>query len=93
MTVTVLGDVSGPNNPATSSVTITLLQLGDAKASGLVVGTDASYVNLYLGSNPKAVPSGVYNLDASLLDLYGSGVVTGNDASLINLIIGGAAIP
>jgi hypothetical protein len=83
VTVTVVGDVSGPANPGTAGVTVTVRPLGNITGDDTDLALlDQRLNNLYAGS-----------LDPAYFDLTGDGYVTTADRVLLNLVLNGLAVP
>ena len=86
-TVTVVGDVSGVNNPATATVTIKVRPLGDINNSGQVDRNDLAILDACLNAFNIAPQT-----DADC-DLSGDGYVTSADRVLLNRILNGSVLP
>ena len=91
VTVTVVGDVSGPSNPATTTLTLTVAPLGDIDGSGQVDQKDLAIDLAILNARLNAFDITPYT-DANC-DLSGDGAVTTADRVLLNKILNGLAVP
>jgi hypothetical protein len=88
VTVTVVGDVSGPGNLATASVTVFVRKLGDVDGNGKIQIGDENYITQYIATG--AAPAGI---DPAALDVVGNGKIQIADENVITWAIAGQVIP
>jgi hypothetical protein len=94
--VSVVGDVSGPNNPAVTTCVVTLRLLGDIDNNGVIQGADSAYIlqKIAGGTNFWPLgPDGVTPLDLASLDIDGNGTIQGADTAVIILAVAGLPVP
>jgi hypothetical protein len=90
VTVTVVGDVSGPQNQATATVPIVVSPLGDIDGDGSVTMIDKVLMNAKLHGLTLAAAAG---FDAEAWDLDGSGgAVSQTDMTILNLVLNGGLV-
>jgi uncharacterized repeat protein (TIGR02543 family) len=82
VTVTVVGDVSGPANPATATATIMVRQLGDIVGNGTLGVVDRTKLSLAI----------VQGLTDPAYDLLGDGSLGVGDRTLLSLCISGIPV-
>jgi uncharacterized repeat protein (TIGR02543 family) len=87
VTVSVVGNVSGPTNPATATVTIVVRPLGDIDGSGQLGGQDLTILNTRLNGLGIAPQT-----DADC-DLSGDGRVTTADRVILYIIRNDQPVP
>jgi hypothetical protein len=88
VTVTVVGDVSGPANPVMKTLTVFVRKLGDVDGNGKIQIGDENYITQDIATG--AAPTGI---DPEALDVDGNGKVQVADENLITYIIAGRVIP
>jgi len=88
VTVTVVGDVSGPANPATASVTVFVRKLGDVDGNGKIQIADENYITQYIATGQTPV-----GIDPAALDVDGNGKIQMADENVITGIIAGQTLP
>ncbi len=88
VTVTVVGDVSGPANPATASVTVFVRKLGDVDGNGKIQIADENYITQRIATGQTPV-----GIDPAALDVDGNGKIQVADENVITGIIAGQTLP
>jgi uncharacterized repeat protein (TIGR02543 family) len=85
--VSVVGDVSGPANPATASVTLFVRRLGDVDGNAKVQAADKNDITQKIAGTPVA------GVDPAAYDIDGNNKIQAADKNIITNIIAGVVIP
>ncbi len=89
VTVTVVGNQSGPSNPVVTTCVVNVRILGDVDGNGTVQSSDKAWITQKIAGGSNYWPAGV---DPAALDVDGNGTVQSADKADVTYGVGGSPI-